>query len=186
MDAPWHYGPVCEGKVARTIDEIPLDWCHGPGVVIDIRHLNPDAAASTDDLRRGLEGIGHQLTPGDIVLIQTGNDRHWGKREYFSRGPGVSADATQWLTDQGIRLTGIDGWGWDSPLVGQAREARRTGRNDVFWAAHFVGVEREYCHMERLANLDALPPNGFTVSAFPIKVKGGSAGPARVVAMLDG
>jgi kynurenine formamidase len=67
----------------------------------------------------------------------------------------------------------------------QARRAKETGRRDLFWEAHFLGVEKEYCHMERLANLDQLPRTGFTVCAFPLKVKGGSAGPARVVALVD-
>ena len=82
-------------------------------------------------------------------------------------------------------MTGIDAWGWDQPLDVQAREAKRENRDDVFWAAHFVGVEREYCHMERLANLNRLPATGFRVCAFPLKVSGGSAGPARVVALVD-
>jgi kynurenine formamidase len=70
-------------------------------------------------------------------------------------------------------------------LPDQAREARRAGSHDIFWAAHYVGVEREYCHMERLANLAALPKTGFTLCAFPLKIRAGSAGPARVVALLD-
>ena len=79
---------------------------------------------------------------------------------------------------------GIDSWGWDAPLAHQAQEAKRSGRQDVFWSAHYVGVEKEYCQIERLANLDRLPATGFGVCAFPLKVKGGSAGPARVVAMV--
>jgi len=184
VDAPWHYGPTCAGRPARTIDEIPLEWFYGPGVVLDIRHLAPDAAASSDDFRDALTRIGHVLQPRDIVLVQTGNDRLLGSRTYFSRGPGVSDEATRWLLDQGVRLSGIDAWGWDRPLAAQAREARRTGRSDVFWSAHYVGVDHEYCHMERLANLDQLPPVGFQVCAFPVKVKRGSAGPARVVALV--
>ena len=186
VDAPWHYGPECEGKPARTIDEMPLDWFYGPGVVLDVRHLEPDAAATIADLQEGLANIDYRLRPRDVVLVETGNDRFLGSRDYFSRGPGVSAEATRWLLDQGVRLTGIDSWGWDSPLGAQAREARASGRNDVVWAAHYVGVDREYCHIERLANLDQLPPTGFTVCAFPLKVKRGSAGPARVVALVDG
>jgi kynurenine formamidase len=80
---------------------------------------------------------------------------------------------------------GTDCWGWDAPLARQAAEAKRTGRRDLFWEAHFVGVDREYCQIERLANLRALPATGFTVSCFPLKVVGGSAGPARVVAFVD-
>ncbi len=183
VDAPWHYGPECEGKPARTIDDMPLDWFYGPGVVLDIRHLEPDGAATIADLRKELARIDHTVVPRDIILVQTGNDRFLGSREYFSRGPGVSAEATRWLLDQGVRLTGIDAWGWDSPLAAQARQARATRRDDVVWAAHYVGVDREYCHIERLANLDKLPKTGFTVCAFPLKVKRGSAGPARVVAL---
>ncbi len=97
----------------------------------------------------------------------------------------MSPDATRWLIDQGIRMMGIDAWGWDRPLADQARQAKQTGREDVFWAAHYVGIQREFCHMERLANLDALPATGFTVCAFPLKIKDGSAGPARVVALLE-
>jgi kynurenine formamidase len=186
VDAPWHYGPECQGRPARTIDELPLDWFYGPGVVLDVRHLAADAAATREDLQAALARIQYALQPRDIVLVQTGNDRLLGSRDYFSRGPGVSAEATRWLLDQGVRLTGIDAWGWDRPLAAQAQEARATGRSDVFWSAHYVGVDREYCHMERLANLDQLPPKGFQVCAFPLKVKRGSAGPARVVALVDG
>lgn len=185
VDAPWHYGPECGGRPARTIDQMPLEWFHGPGVVLDVRHLDPQSAATADDLRRAAEKIEYAIRPLDIVLIQTGNDRWYGRREYFSRGPGVSAEGTHWLLDQGVRLTGIDAWGWDMPLAEQARQAKATGRSDLFWEAHYVGTEREYCHMERLANLDQLPPTGFTVCAFPLKVQGGSAGPSRVVAILD-
>ncbi len=185
LDAPWHYGPTCNGAPAKTIDQVPLEWCYGPGVVLDLTDLDRDAAASVDDLRQALDRIEHQLSAGEIVLIRTDNDRLWGTREYYDAGPGVSAEATRWLVDQGIRLTGIDAWGWDQPLRIQAAETRRSGRRDVFWSAHYVGTEVEYCHLERLANLAALPPTGFTVCAFPLKVKGGSAGPARVVAMIE-
>jgi kynurenine formamidase len=185
VDAPWHYGPECEGKPARTIDQMPLDWFYGNGVRLDLRHLDSDAAASVEDIQTALSKIDYELQPRDIVLIQTGNDEHMGSREYFGRGPGVSAEATLWMLDQGVRLTGIDAWGWDAPLKKLASDAKESGRNDVFWAAHFVGVEKEYCHMERLVNLDSLPATGFRVCAFPLKVKGGSAGPARIVAMID-
>lgn len=185
MDAPWHYGPECNGELAKTIDQIPLEWCHGPGVVLDIRHVESDSAATLDDITSALKTIDHVLTPGEIVLIRTDNDQKWGSREYYSSGPGVSAEATSWLIDQGIKVMGIDAWGWDAPLVSQARVVKDTNRSDVFWAAHYVGVTREYCHMERLANLGQLPSKGFTLCAFPLKVKDGSAGPARVVAMID-
>lgn len=185
VDAPWHYGPLCEGQPARTIDQMPLDWFYGPAVVIDVRHVDAMGAATTEDLQAGLKRINHTLRPGDIVLIRTGNDNLWRSPAYYTHGPGVSAAATRWLLDQGVRLTGIDAWGWDAPLHEQARRAKQSGSAGIFWEAHYVGTQQEYCHMERLAHLDQLPPAGFTLCAFPLKVKGGSAGPARVVALLD-
>jgi kynurenine formamidase len=185
LDAPWHYAPTSEGRTARTIDEIPLEWCYGDGVVLDMRHKGDGDAVSVDDVKKALGKIGYTLKPMDIVLIQTGNDRMLGTRSYFTQGAGVSAAATRWILDQGVKVTGIDSWGWDVALPAQARKAKESGRNDVFWEAHFVGVDKEYCHLERLANLDQLPPFGFKVCCFPLKVTGGSAGPCRAVAIID-
>ena len=52
----------------------------------------------------------------------------------------------------------------------------------IFWAAHQIG--REYAQIERLVNLDELPAKGFLVLALPLKIERGSAGPARVVAVV--
>jgi kynurenine formamidase len=185
VDAPWHYAPTCQGRPARTIDQMPLEWFFAPGVCLDMTHRGHGETIGVGDLREALTKVGHALAAGEILLVRTGGDRLLGNRDYFTRGPGVSGEATRWIIDQGVRVMGIDAWGWDLPLPLQARGARRENRDDVFWAAHFVGLDREYCHMERLANLDQLPPTGFRVAAFPLKVKGGSAGPARVVAIVD-
>jgi kynurenine formamidase len=185
LDAPWHYAPTSEGAPAKTVDQVPLEWCYGDGVVLDMRHKQDGEAVTVEDLATELAKIGHTLRPRDIVLIATGGDSRLGTREYFSHGVGVSAEATRWLLDRGVKVVGTDAWGWDRPLHLQAKEAKETGRNDVFWAAHFVGVDKEYCQLERLTNLGALPPTGFKVCCFPLKVQGGSAGPSRVVAMID-
>jgi kynurenine formamidase len=100
----------------------------------------------------------------------------------MQRGPGVSATATHWLYNRGVRVMGIDAWGWDRPLHLQAQEALASGRPGIFWAAH--QADQPYSQIERLANLDRLPPNGFTVACFPLRLIGGSAAPARVVAIL--
>ena len=72
VDAPWHYFPTSEGKRARTIDELPLEWFFGDGVVLDMRHKPRGSAINIDDLKEALKRIGYKLKPGDIVLIQTG------------------------------------------------------------------------------------------------------------------
>ena len=185
LDAPYHYGPVqIGGEPAMTIDQVPLEWCYGPGVVLDMTHKGDGEMISGADVRGALVQTGHTLQPNDIVLVHTGGDQLLGSPDYFTKGPGVSREATEWLLDQGVRVMGIDAWGWDGPLQAQAKRARAANRPGVFWEAHYLGVERPYCHLERLANLYLLPPSGFTVCCFPLKVKGGSAGPVRAVAIV--
>lgn len=185
LDAPWHYGPLCEGKKAKTIDEVPLEWCYGEGMVIDMRHKQDYVAITVDDIKTFLEEKKMTLKPNMIVLIQTGRDQFMGTKDFFYKGTGMSAEATSWLIDQGIKMMGIDQWGWDLPLPHLVKEAKKQKDQKLFWQAHLVGIDKEYCHMEQLTNLASLPVSGFKVAAFPLKIKGASAGPARVVAMIE-
>jgi kynurenine formamidase len=114
--------------------------------------------------------------------MYTGRDVFYGSPDYIFKGCGVTAKATQWLYDKGIRVMGIDAWGWDRPLNRQAEDANTKNQEGIFWEAHQADIP--YCQIERLVNLDPLPSHGFKVSCFPLKIKDGSAGPARVVAIL--
>jgi kynurenine formamidase len=186
VDAPWHYAPESEGKRAGTIDEMPLDWFYHDGVVLDMRHKPRGSGVTVDDLKSALKKINYKLKPWDIVMIQTGADKLWGKKEYFDAGCGMTRESTLWLIEQGVRVMGIDAWGWDRPFWAIKEEFARTGDKSLLWGAHFAGREKEYCHIEKLANLDKLPePFGFKVACFPVKFTGGSAGWARVVAIVE-
>jgi len=186
VDAPWHYGPVSEGKKARTIDEMPIEWFYGDGVVLDMRHKPRGSGITVADLEEALLRIEYRIKPLDIVMIQTGADKLWGTPEYFDAGCGMTRESTLWLLDQGVRVTGIDAWGWDRPFWAIREDFARTGDRGLLWGAHYAGIDREYCHIEKLANLDRLPrPYGFKVACFPVKLAGGSAGWSRVVAILE-
>jgi kynurenine formamidase len=39
--------------------------------------------------------------------------------------------------------------------------------------------------MEKLTNLESLPPDGFMISCFPVKVHRGSAGWTRAIAIIE-
>ena len=186
VDAPWHYYPTCDGKRARTIDELPLEWFYGDGVVLDMRHKPNGSLINTDDVQEALQKINYALKPGDIVMIHTGADKLWGKPEYFAAGSGMSAEATRWLIEQGIKVMGIDAWGWDPPFWAIKERFKESGDPAVIWEAHRVGIDSEYCQIEKLANLEQLPrPHSFKVSCFPVKATGCSAGWTRVVAMFE-
>jgi kynurenine formamidase len=183
VDAPYHYNSRIAGAPAATIDELPLERFFGPGVVLDFSNRADGEAIDAPDVRAALEAIGHVLAPGDIVLIRTGRDAFYGQEGYMDRGPGVSAAATRWMYDQGVRVMGVDAWGWDRPLRMQADDALARDEAGIFWEAHQADLD--YSQIERLVNLDQLPPTGFIVACFPLRITGASAAPARVVAILD-
>jgi kynurenine formamidase len=186
IDAPWHAYPTSGGRPARTIDQVPLDWFLSPGVVLDLRHKEPGGLIVAADLERALAAIRYTIQPRDIVLIRTGADKHWGATDYYLAGAGMSAEATRWLIDCGVRVMGIDANSWDQPYWAARQRYLRTGDAAALWEAHRVAREHEFCTIERLAHLDQLPrPFGFTVACFPVKVARGSAAWARVVAMVD-
>jgi kynurenine formamidase len=183
VDAPWHYNSTIQGRRAQTIDELPLEWFFSDGVVLDMTGREDGDAVDVTDVQAELERIGYELKELDIVLVRTGRDEFYGQPDYIARGPGVTAAATRWLYEHGVRVMGIDAWGWDRPLHLQAEEAKERDEAGVFWEAHQCDLP--YSQIERLVNLGALPePHGFKVACFPLRIVGGSAAPARVVAVL--
>jgi len=183
VDAPWHYNSTIRGERAQTIDELPLEWFFGPGVVLDFTSKEDGDAVTAAEMEAALERAGHTLGERDIVLVRTGRDAFLEAPDYMIRGPGVTAEATHWLFERGVRVMGIDAWGWDAPLDKQAKEALERDEPGILWAAHQCDLP--YSQIERLTNLGALPPTGFTIACFPLKIKGASAAPARVVALLE-
>jgi kynurenine formamidase len=184
IDAPWHYGPTSGGAPAPTIEQIPLEKCIGPGVVLDMTHKADDDPITVDDMQAALAKTGATLDDETIVLIRTGRDRLMGTKAFWKTGTGMSKEATAWLIDQGPTVFGIDQWGWDLPFRAQIAKAKATNDDTLFWEAHRVGQKKPHWHMEQLTNLGALPPSGFEVMVFPLKIVGASAAPARVVAVI--
>ena len=183
IDAPWHYNSQIEGKRAQTIDELPLEWFFNDAVLFEMRHKQDGDPVTVEEIESELDRIQYELKPLDIILIRNGQDEFYGQRDYIHRGCGVTAEATRWLYDKGIRVMGIDAWGWDAPLRMEAKDAVERGGREIFWAAHQAGIA--YSQIERLVNLAPLPTSGFKVACFPLKIKDGSGAPARVVALLD-
>ena len=185
VDAPFHFGTTCEGRNAKKIDELPLDWFFQDGVVLDMTHKRPAEAITKEDVIAALESIEYTLKPKDIVLFYSGADKHFGSKEYMLTCCGVSPEAIAWLWDQGIKVIGIDALGFDRPYPAMLKEFLSTRDKTALWPAHFCGRNKEYAHIERLANLDKLPqPFGFKVACFPVKIKDAGASFARVVAMI--
>jgi kynurenine formamidase len=186
MDAPYHYFSTMDGgKRAATIDEIPLDWCFRPGVKLDFRHFPDGYVATREDVIAELKRIDYVLKPLDIVVVNTRAGSRYGHEDYVSSGCGMGREATMYLVEQGVRVTGIDGWSWDAPFVHTKQKYAETKDASLIWEGHRVGMDVGYCHMEKMHNLEAIPGHGFNIACFPVRVKGGSAGWTRAVAMVD-
>ncbi len=185
MDAPWHYHPYMDkGMPAATIDQVPLEWCMGPGVILDFTDKEDGYRIEPDDVDRALEKIGHTLQEGDIVLARTGADRNWGTPDYLTKGCGFGKEATLHILDKGVHVVGTDAWSWDPPLPAVAQRFKQTGDPSLIWEGHFAGIEKGYFQIEKLTNLHLPPPAGFTFFCFPVKIKAASAAWIRAVAML--
>ncbi len=170
---------------AITIDEVPLEWCFQPGVKLDFTGLDDGYVVTANDVDAELDRIGHVLKPLEIVVVNTRAGKRYGQPDYVSSGCGIGFDATMYLLERGVRLTGTDAWSWDAPFVHTARKYAETQDASLIWEGHKAGRNIGYCHLEKLHNLEALPPDGFYISCFPHKIRGASAGWTRAVAIFD-
>jgi kynurenine formamidase len=185
VDAPFHFGPIVEGKPARGIDEVPLDWFFQDGVRLDLRHVGPNELITVEDIKAALGKANYSLKPMDIVLVWIGYDKLIYTERYLKDQPGMSREATEYILDQGVKVIGIDAYGFDRSFGCQAA-AYKKGEVKELFPGHMVGRDREYVHMEKLGQLDELPAaTGFKVACFPTKGRHCTAGMTRVVAIID-
>ena len=191
LDAPYHHHSTMDralvpgGRPAITIDEVPLEWCFQPGVKLDFRHFADGYVVTPEDIEAELARINHTLSPLEIVVVNTSAGAAYGQPDYLLKGCGIGKAATLYLLERGVRVTGTDAWSWDAPFFHTAAKYAENHDPSIIWEGHRASMEIGYCHMEKLANLDQLPPTGFKVSCFPYKIKGASAGFTRAVAIME-
>ena len=186
LDAPYHFhSTMNKGERAITIDEVPLEWCFRPGVKLDFRSLEDGYVVTANDVEAELERIGHELQPLDIVLINTAAGEAYGSDHYVSSGCGMGREATLYLLERGVRVTGIDAWSWDAPFPQTLDRWNKTKDPSIIWEGHKAGMERGYLQVEKMANLNELPSSGFDVICFPTKIKRAGAGWTRAVAVIQ-
>ena len=184
LDAPVHFA---EGR--DTADLVPLERLMGAGVLVDVSEecaRDADYQVSVEDFAAWEREHG-RLPEGSILLLRTGFGRRWPDRRAYmgtdERGPdavaklhfpGLHPDAARWLArERSVKAVGLD-----TPSIdhGQSR----------LFESHRALFERNIPAFENLANLEQLPPTGFHLVALPMKIKGGSGGPLRAVAIVGG
>jgi len=191
MDAPYHYHPTTNhlripgGERASTIDEVPLDLCMRPGVKLDLRRFDAGYVVTPRDIDEELDRIGYEINRNDIVLANTAAGALHGTPEYADGACGFGRAATLHLLEKGVSVVGTDSYTWDPSFKVTAQRFREGGNPEILWEGHKAGKDVAYWQMEKLCNLDKLPPFGFTVICFPLKIRGASAAWTRAVAVVN-
>jgi kynurenine formamidase len=155
------------GRARMTIDEMPLEWCFQRGVKLDFRAFPDGYVVTAQDVEDELKRIGHDLQPLDIVLVNTAAGMALGRPTFVNVGCGMGYEATMYLTTRGVRVTGTDAWSWDAPFTYTAQKVAETGDTSLIWEGHKAGRDIGYCHLEKLHNLEALPPTASRSAASP-------------------
>jgi len=180
LDAPIHF---YEGGHAS--DEIPIEQLIGLGVVVDVSRRcadNRDYRVQVEDFEAWEQEHG-PLPDGAIVLLRTGWESRWDDRDAYLgtaltgpeavpalHFPGLHPEAARWLaSERSLKAIGLD-----TPSIDY-------GQSELF-ESHVTLFEANIPAFENVAHLDSLPPEGFVVAALPMKIRGGSGGPLRIVA----
>src|SRR5437879_613935 len=181
LDAPVHFV-----EARHTTDQIPIDQLMGPAVVIDVSHQvdsSPDYRVTAADFERWESDHG-KIPAGAIVLVKTGWGSRWPDRARYLGTTKTGAAAVPELHFPGIHLDGarilvrrkVNAVGVDTPSLDNG-QSTTFGVHRRLFASNVPGFEN-------VANLDRLPATGAFVIALPMKIKGGSGGPLRSVALL--
>lgn len=142
VDAPWHYGAMVEGKPAKTIDQVPLEWCYGDGVLLDFSGKKPNDPISALELMKELKRIDYRLKPGDIVLIRTGAEDHFFDDPHFNEvATGLSGEALMWLFSQGVIMTGTDSFTMDISIDIMTQKLK-SGDQSAYFPVHKGGLSK--------------------------------------------
>jgi kynurenine formamidase len=179
-----HVGTHCDARKhivpdAGGPESIPLEYCFSDGVLLDFRRAEKGHGISAAEVEGELQRIDYELKERDIVLIHTGAGAYNTEERYRTDHPGMTAEATRWLIERGVRMMGIDAITFDPPVWAMFERKQ-------FWEAHRVMWDEEYWHVENLMNLDQIGrPHGFKLSVLPVKWTGTTAAPLRAIAIVD-
>lgn len=164
MGRPW---------ASQSIDTMPLSMFYTEGICLDVSDKGLSELIDIADLEAALVRSGQSIRQGDTVLLYTNHYKRYFGTEHWPNGPGLTANATYWLGQQGIAAFGVETM---SPGV------RKVSNRDV----HRICGELGFTHYENLINLDLLVGRGrFRFIALPLKIRGGTGSPVRAVAVFD-
>jgi kynurenine formamidase len=160
---------------AKAIHQIPLEMFHGPAICLDVSSAQPGGFIRRADLEAALAATGGTIPAGGTVLLYTGHyGRTFPKPPYNEKHPGLDREAMEFLVDGGAINVGID-----CPSVDVEPHA-----GPEWKPAHAVCRERGVLNTENLGDLSPVVGKTFYYMGLPLRIRGGTAGPIRAVAIF--
>ena len=170
VDALNHMGREFAGQ---SIDTMPLSMFYTEGICLDLSHKGLQEFITSEDLQKACENAGIDIRKGDTVLLYTNHYRKHFATENWNKGPGLTAEATQWLGEKQIAAFGVETLSPGIPKVSNKE-------------VHYICGKMGFTHYENMVNLHQLIGRGrFRFIALPLKIRGGTGSPVRAVAVFE-
>lgn len=172
VDAVYHFDA---NKSHLSVDKIELPQLITPAAWIDVSFVPALTHITLGDVKKALDAAEVTLSPGMTLLYYTGIEPYWNTdhKKYLRQYPGLDAEATTWLLDQGLVNIGTDATSLDTPA-------------DINYPNHSVHAEREVIHTENVVNMTKIPRHsGFYYAMFPLKWVGLTGSPVRAFAVWE-
>ena len=170
VDALNHMGREFAGQ---SIDTMPLSMFYTEGICLDLSHKGLQEFITSEDLQKACEKDSLDIKKGDTVLLYTNHFREHFATENWNKGPGLTAEATQWLGEKQISAFGVETLSPGIPKISNKE-------------VHYICGKMGFTHYENMVNLHQLIGRGrFRFIALPLKIRGGTGSPVRAVAVFE-
>ncbi|WP_026478544.1 cyclase family protein [Alkaliphilus transvaalensis] len=155
-------------QAGETIEDLPVDYFYGNGIVVDCRQLQEGDKICLETIEPYLE----KIKSVDFVLFNTGWDKKWGRESYFKGFPSISPQLAEALTKLNIKGVGID------TISVEPVESTELIIHDIL-------LKNKVVIIENLKNLDKISMDSFKFSCLPLKIQKGDGSPIRAIAIEE-
>ena len=165
IDAPFHF--VKNGK---KIHEILPERLVNEANLIKIRKKANQAIVKADIQK--FEKKHGPIKSGTAVVFWTGWQKNLEKDFYFTKNPGLTVSAANYLVSKKINLVGID-----SPSIDLGSDSK--------FLVHHILAKNNILIVENLANLEKINSDKFHLIIAPLKLKNATGSPIRALGFVD-
>ncbi len=157
----------------QSIEKMPLSMFYTQGICLDFSYKGLQELITHTEIEQACKIANLEIKKGDTVLLYTNHYRKHFETENWEHGPGITAEAAQWLGEKGIAAFGVETMSPGVPGISNKE-------------VHHICGALGFTHYENMINLHLLIERGrFRFIGFPLKIRGGTGSPVRAVAIFE-